>query len=307
MVTRILSVVGILIVTAVYAQESPVRESARSGAHYAPDAEVAAIRAISQEFVAAFNRGDAKALAAHWTENGDVVDEAGHKLVGRAAIAQEYAQLFKAQPKVKLQLAVDSIKVLTETAAVEEGRSILDPAPVGAPAIGKYLAVHVKVDGKWLMSTVRESRIELPSTYGNLADLEWLIGTWTAEEHGAKTVSVCCWIGHKSFVERRYTTTTHDGLSTTGLQIIGWNPQAGRVQSWNFSGDGGHAVGLWQAAEGGWEAEVVGTTAQGETTTAVNSLRKLDENAYVWQSTQRTLNGNPLPDSDEIVLKRSPR
>lgn len=64
-------------VTAVYALESPVCESARSGANYALDVETAAIRVNSQEFVVAFNRGDAKALAAHWTENGDVVDGAG--------------------------------------------------------------------------------------------------------------------------------------------------------------------------------------------------------------------------------------
>src|SRR5690606_22262993 len=104
--------------------------------------------------------------------------------------------------------------------------------------LGKYTAVHVKVDGKWMISTVRDVAIETPSTYQNHADLEWLIGTWTAEVHGAKLDSVCSWIANKSFVERRYSLTAHDGTQTTGVQIIGWNPQAGHVQSWNFSSDG---------------------------------------------------------------------
>ena len=40
------------------------------------------------------------------------------------------------------------------------------------------------------------------------------------------------------------------------------------------------------------------------TTTAVNVLTKLDENAYSWQSVQRTAGGVSLPDTEEIILKR---
>jgi hypothetical protein len=34
-------------------------------------------------------------------------------------------------------------------------------------------------------------------------------------------------------------------------------------------------------------------------------LTRLDDNAYVWQSTSRTIAGQSLPDTDEVVLKRS--
>ena len=138
------------------------------------------------------------------------------------------------------------------------------------------------------MSTVRDTRVETPSTYRNVADLEWLIGTWTAEEHGAKTESVCRWVANKSFVERSYTVTHADGTTTSGVQLIGWNPPAGHVQSWNFSSDGGHAVGVWSPREGGWSAEIRGVTGDGAPTTAVNLLTRLDDNAYAWQSVQRT-------------------
>src|SRR6185436_3306757 len=133
-----------------------------------------------------------------------------------------------------------------------------------------------------LMSTVRDTRVETPSGYSKVADLEWLIGTWTAEEHGAKTVSVCRWVANKSFVERAYTITNHDGTTSSGLQIIGWNAQGEHVQSWNFSPDGGYAIGVWTPREGGWEAEVRGVTGAGTSTTATNHLRRLDDNAYVW-------------------------
>jgi uncharacterized protein (TIGR02246 family) len=281
------------------ASDRPAAESSDS------DAELSAIRAASEEFVAAFNAGDAQAVAAHWTAKGELVNEAGQKFVGREAIAGEYEALIKAMPQAKMRIVIDSLKLLSDSAAIEEGRAMLDPAPAGAPAISKYLVVHVKENGKWRMSTVRDSRLELPSAYRNVADLEWLIGNWTAEEHGAKTASVCRWIANKSFVERKYTTTHSDGTTTAGLQLIGWNPEGGHIQSWNFSADGGHAVGVWRPIDGGWQAELRGVTGDGLPTSATNVLRRLDDNAYVWQSTRRTLAGQSLPDTDEVVLKRS--
>jgi uncharacterized protein (TIGR02246 family) len=264
----------------------------------------AAIRQSSQAFAAAFNKGDAKAVAALWTADGDYTDETGRTFKGREAIEKEYAGFFAANKGVQIKVIVDSIKLLGDGAAIEDGRAYLEPAP-GAPAISKYTAAHVKVGSEWQMATVRDSRVELPSAYKNVEDLEWLIGTWTAEEHGAKTVSVCRWIANKSFVERAYTITNHDGTTSSGLQLIGWNAQGEHVQSWNFSSDGGHAIGVWTPRDGGWEAEVRGTTGAGISTTATNHLRRLDDNAYVWQSVNRTAGGQTLPDSAEVVLRRS--
>ena len=105
-------------------------------------------------------------------------------------------------------------------------------------------------------------------------------------------------------MQRDYTITLADGTKTTGVQLIGWNPQDGHVQSWNFSGDGGNAVGIWTPHQGGWTAEMRGVTGDGAPTTAVNQLTRLDENAYVWQSVQRTIGGIALADTDEIVIKR---
>ncbi len=213
-------------------------------------------------------------------------------------------RFFAENPDVRLRVVIDSLRLLNDLTAIEDGRTMVDPPPLGAPGMGKYTAIHVKVDGKWLISTVRESWIETPSTYKNVADLEWLVGTWVGEQHGAKSESVCRWVANKSFVERKYQVTQTDGTTTSGVQLIGWNPELGRVQSWNFSSDGGHAVGVWSPRENGWSAEMRGTTGAGLPTTAINLLTRLDDNAYVWQSIQRTLDGRPLPDTDEVVLKR---
>jgi hypothetical protein len=89
-----------------------------------------------------------------------------------------------------------------------------------------------------------------------------------------------------------------------GVQLIGWNPQAGHVQSWDFSPGGGHASGVWTPIEGGWRAKVVGTTGGGIPTEAVNWLIRLDDNAYVWKSVRRFLGDVALPDTGEVIIKR---
>lgn len=292
--------VGVLLLTSLWSSQCSGQEE-KAGVSAA---ELAAIRATSKAFTAAFNKKDAKSLAALWTEDGDFLDDAGIRLVGRSAIEKSYAGYFAANPQAHMRVVIDSIRLLSDNAAIEDGRAFVDPPAAGPAGYGKYTAVHVKVGGQWLMSTVRDTRIDTPSGYEKVADLEWLIGTWTAEQQGAKTVSVCRWVANKSFVERTYTVTQPDHTSTSGVQLIGFNPQHGHIESWNFSSDGGHAIGEWSPRENGWSAEMRGVTGDGTPTSAVNRLEKLDDNAYVWQSVRRSAGGQPLPDSDEVVLKR---
>jgi uncharacterized protein (TIGR02246 family) len=291
----------------VAAQEGRSGGRAASGGTLHPNDEVAAIRAASQDFIAAFERGDAKATAALWTEDGELVDGSGRVFTGRPAIEEEYARFYAANPGVKLRITVDAVRLLGNDAAIEDGRAVLEPAPAGVPTTGKYTAVHVKRDGKWLMTTVRESHEEVPSTYRNLQDFEWLVGEWAGEEHGATTKSVCRWLPGKSFLERRYSVADVGGRQSSGLQLIGWDSQKGRVVSWNFTSDGGHAVGVWAPRPNGWAIETVGYHLDGTETRAVNLLTRLDNNAYAWQSIHRSVNGASRPDTDEIVIKRDTR
>ena len=266
--------------------------------------ELALIRAQSQAFVDAFNNHDPQEVAALWTEDAEYIDDSGTTYAGRDAIAQMYTAFFNENADVKIQIAIDSLRLLGDNAAIEDGRALVQPAPAGAPGVSQYTAVHVKVDGKWRMASVRDTWIETPVTRASTADLGWLIGTWVAEEYGNRSESEFRWVANDSFVQRTYTTTRVDGTTTSGVQLIGWNPSEGRVQSWNFGSDGGNAVGLWSMTQSGWTAQMTGVTGDGTPTTSINHLTRLDDNAYVWQSTARTMGGVALPDTDEVVIKR---
>ncbi|QDV15084.1 SnoaL-like domain protein [Rosistilla oblonga] len=299
----VVAMLGAIHSTAGFAQQPAIAPTGQKSAA-PPTPSEAAIRAESEAFVAAFNKADAKAIAAFWTEEGEYIDASGRQMVGREAIEQDYSEFFAANPNVKIQIAIDSLRFLSDSIAIEDGRAIVDPLPQGAPGVSKYTAVHTKVDGKWLMASVRETWIETPITRQSMADFEWLIGAWVAEEHGNQSESVYSWVADKSFVQRTYTTTHVDGTKTSGVQLIGWNPVQGRVQSWSFSPDGGHASGLWSPNERGWTAEMIGMTGDGTPTTSLIRIARLDDNACVWQSVQRTLGGVAIPDTDEVVIKR---
>jgi uncharacterized protein (TIGR02246 family) len=268
--------------------------------------DVVAIHASAESFVAAFNQHNAHAVAALWTKDGEYIDDTGRSFVGRTEIEKSYQEFFTANPDAKIQIMIDSVRLLTGDTAIEDGRAaVLSPAGDSAP-LTNYTVVHAKVDGKWLMASVRDALTEVPVALTSAADLEWLIGTWSGEEHGIKTESICTWVFDGRFIERKYTTTQLDGTKSSGVQLIGWNPQGGHVQSWSFSPEGGHAVGIWTPQPEGWAAQMTGVTGDGMLTTAINQLRRLDDNAYVWQSVQRTAGGIAIPDTEEVILKRQP-
>ncbi|MCM2374386.1 YybH family protein [Aporhodopirellula aestuarii] len=204
--------------------------------------DLAAIRAQSVAFENAFYKRDAKAIAAFCTEDGEFVDEAGVKFVGRDEIEQSYVQLFADSPDVSLRIVIDSLRLLSEIAVMEDGRAVVDPAPTDTPGFSKYEVVHVKVDGKWLMALVRDTWVESKVSRKDTADLGGLIGQWVAEEHGNRIEADFGWVADESFVERSYTTTRVDGTTISGVQLIGWNPREGCVESWDFSG-GGSSMG----------------------------------------------------------------
>ncbi|WP_339748754.1 SgcJ/EcaC family oxidoreductase [uncultured Rubinisphaera sp.] len=80
--------------------------------------EIAAIRQESKAFVTAFNNHDSKAVAALWTEDGEYIDEAGVTLSGQTEIEKAYAKFFEANPKSKMNIVIDSVRILSEGSAI---------------------------------------------------------------------------------------------------------------------------------------------------------------------------------------------
>ncbi|MBN2580945.1 MAG: SgcJ/EcaC family oxidoreductase [Pirellulales bacterium] len=262
------------------------------------------IRENARAFVAAFNRGDAQAVAAFWTEDGDYVDEQGRRIQGPAAIEKEYAAFFAAHPGVKLNLEIDAIRPVTESTAIEDGRSSLEPPPPKSPKDGRYTVVHVKRNGRWRMAGVRDVPHAPPANENELQDLDFLVGTWKAENHDVKVELTGRWIVEKNFIELSYTVVKEGHSIASAKQIIGWDPRTENVTSWTFSSEGGHAVGTWTPCKAGWIIEASGVTSDRTPTHAVNVLTTGSKDTLTWKSQGRSKGGLLLPDLEEVVFHR---
>jgi uncharacterized protein (TIGR02246 family) len=272
-----------------------------------PASPATEIRATATAFVKAFNRGDATAIAALWTADGSAADADGTIYKGRKAIEEQYAKLFKLHPDARVAVGVKSIEFPAPGVALEDGISQIEAQHAGPAEVSRYSAVHVKVDGKWLLASVRESTVELPSNFAKIESLDWLVGTWTAEKDGNKVHTTVRWIANNSFLEREYSVSTDGIVTSSGRQIIGWDPKSEQIRSWSFDASGGHGSGVWTATPDGWQIEQSGVLSDGTPTSSRDTLVRIpgEDNVLGFRSVNRIVGDTRLPDVPEVVLDRS--
>ena len=262
-----------------------------------------AIRESASKFAEQFNRGAATEVASHWTGNGDYVDEYGQRYVGREAIEKEYENFFQQYPHAIMAITVDSVRLLGLETAIEDGHSILEIWP-NPPMFGRYTAVHVKRQGQWRMASARDMGVATVLQEGQIADLAWLVGHWKAEHEGVLLEVVCRPIASKQFLERSFQVSKAGKVVESGTQMIGMNPLSQQINSWIFSSDGGHAVGIWCSSQRGWRIETTGVLPDGSITTSISYLSHPSDDTLVWESTGRQVGDQQLPDEEKVVLKR---
>src|SRR5262245_50015554 len=84
-------------------------------------ADRAGVQKALDSFTAAFGKGDGKAVAAHWTPDGEYISDEGTTIRGRAALEKDYADFFAKNPENALEVEVDTIRFPSRDTAVVEG------------------------------------------------------------------------------------------------------------------------------------------------------------------------------------------
>jgi len=125
-------------------------------------------------------------VAAFWTSDGDYVDPSGRVLLGRPAIEKDFEQLFAENKGLKLRIEVASLKFPTPDTAIEDGTTGVLAPDGTVPSRARYTNFFTKKNGQWLLASVREAAYVQPSNYGNLRELEWVIGEWVDENPGGE-------------------------------------------------------------------------------------------------------------------------
>jgi len=268
--------------------------------------EEKALKARAEEFIAAFAKGDAEALAAFWTPDGDYVDQAGTTLSGRKAIQGAFEKQFAAAKGAKLRIATKSLRFVKGDLAIEDGTTeILYPNDI-PPTGARYTALHVKQDGKWYLASVRDAVYVPPSNHDKLRELEWLAGEWVnAAEKGEAAKATYSWAENDNFLVSSFVAAFKDVPVAGGTQWIGWDAAAKTIRSWSFNSNGSFAEGTWSRDGDKWSAKVTATLADGKKVTATVVLTKVDADTFTWQSTKRSLDGKEIPDTEVVKMKRA--
>ena len=114
--------------------------------------ERATIEKLNDSWTAAFNKGDAAAVAALYTEDAYVLPPGSEIVKGRAAIEAFWRQA--AQQMSDAKLTTVDVLPLGRSAAREIGTVTLKTkSQPPQEVVGKYVVVWRKINGQWVLIT----------------------------------------------------------------------------------------------------------------------------------------------------------
>jgi len=263
----------------------------------------AGIKKITEEYVKAFNAGDAKALSTLWTAQGEYIGIDGDVVRGQTAIEKSLAEVFKAHPKLQITIQLESIQSIGRQTARADGIVKLKDPNSTEVTETRYSALHVLEDGQWRAALVREWMPD-PGLGAASKHLDWLVGEWTAKGEGGNIAMSYAWDENKTFLRGKYSITKDGKTVTSGTQMIALNP-AGGLRSWTFDSSGTFCSALWTRDENRWIDEATGVLPDGTEITSVNVLIPLGPDAFTWQTTERAADGVPIPPLPPVKVTRA--
>ena len=306
--TLIAGALTIIVAPELPAADPPAADRTVDTALIAPSADEAVIRANADKYVEAYDRRDSKTMAGMWSPDAVYMDPTtNEQIVGRDEIAKHFDYMFAGAEDAKLTVEIDSVEFVSPNVAIERGTARVEYGE-GEPEDTIYSAVHVKRDGQWMLDRVSEEEVPQPppSHYEELKELEFLVGSWVDSDDQATIQTDCEWTKNRNFLTRSFAVIIGDQVDMSGMQVIGWDPAAKKIRSWVFDSDGGFGEGTWTRKGDRWFIQSTGTLADGSRTSAVNILTYIDDDTLTWQSINREVDGEMLPNVAEVQVVRAP-
>jgi uncharacterized protein (TIGR02246 family) len=263
-----------------------------------------ALRDAAAGLTQAFSKGDVAALASYWAPDAEYISEEGATTKGRDAIAAQFKKVIADLKGPKMTIKITSLRLLKGEVALMDGLSTIT-AGDGTVDDGRFTTVWVKADGRWMIRSARDlpgEGVDAAGTGGALKELAWMVGDWQKEK-GGESVTIR-WALDKAFLVQEYKVKEADGEMEV-RQLVGYDPLTDRIKSWTFDSRGGYGEGLWTRQGNSWVADTVGVLPGGQTGGAVNVIRYVDDNTFVFQARDRQVGGEPIPDAEVKLVRKS--
>jgi len=264
-----------------------------------------AIRKLVDEVESAFNDHDAKAFAALFAQDAEIVNIEGIRIRGQDTIEDVFGIYFEANPEAKLDIQIHSLRPLTPTLILEHGTSRVTNESDETDEVADYTVIYSKVDDRWIMVYARDSASR-EGAENEIQDLAFLIGDWIDESSDGFVATTYRWAENRRFILGQYSVHAPGYPETDGVLRIGWDPQAKQLRTWMFDSNGGFASGLWSQSDSGWMIKMTGVMADGTPMSATNYLKQLGDDHLSCHSVDRTIGSEKMSDGDELVIVRHP-
>lgn len=262
-----------------------------------------AIRALVRQVEDAFNKHDAKALTAFFSQHGEIIDAGGNISQGTDEITKVFTDVFEKSPEAQMNIDIESIRILGSAVAIEEGTTRIVHAPGEAEEVARYAVVYSKEGDEWKMISARDLPKEAAVT-DHLSQLEWLVGDWIDESDDSVVMTSYRFSANNRYLVGQFHVETEEEGILDGTVHIGWDPQLKQLRSWVFDSEGGFATGLWASNEDTWIIKLTGVLADGRTSTCTYRMHRLSSDQAEVDSRDRVIGGILIDDSDPVTIVR---
>lgn len=260
--------------------------------------EEAALLATLKSYGDAYRKGDVEKILAFWAADCEFVDDEGAVTKGKEELGKLFTAAMAERKLESFTAKVTSLRILGNLAMVDGTATVTEKD--GLPETGGFQSVWTKVNGQWLVTSVRDLPSDAPAVApepgAKLEPLERLIGTWVHKEQDTEVTIVCRRASKKAFLLAEQTVKVK-GVETLSLTIIiGWDPELETVRSWMFDSAGGFGDGLWGRKGNEWTVDTSAVRADGRSASSLNVWHFVDNNTLEWSATNREIDGEELPD-----------
>jgi uncharacterized protein (TIGR02246 family) len=275
----------------------------------AQDDSTADLSAVAERYVAAYNAKKLDDILALFSPSAEMIDEIdGLSASGPEEIRAIFESSFSKFPDRQIALDVVSVREIAKNVVIEEGLARFSgEVPNEEGDAVAYAAVLVKDPEKgWLIASSRELEVETHAE-DPMNMLPPLAGEWVMQGEQMQMELVLDYTpSGRALIGSAFITTPAEGTMETEIRI-GYDASVSQVRWWTFDDVGGFAQGTWQPLDdGSWLVRTNGVTADGETTSAIQTLGMETEDVLLWKSTHRFMNGQSLPDTELRLVRRPP-
>ena len=258
--------------------------------------------------MAAFNRGNARDVAALFVPNAELTDDAGNVHKGRKEIETIVTAFFEKFPGAQMRQKIKSTRVILPWMAIEDGEQTIITKDGKEKSDNEIAAVLVRLDTGWAFAAVRERRHEEePSLHERLEPLSWLVGDWVDEDPNVNITFSCRWSEDRNFLLVEYEPRMRGKTEIKSVQRIGWDPLTERVRSWVFDSDGGYGEGHWTLVDKSWIVKSTAVMPDGKTGSATIVLEPVSRDKFLTKGFDRILGDSTLPDFQAVIVRKPPK